>query len=329
MDQHELIIILKNHAIELGRTPAAYEFYSKVRGGKGAVQRTFGTYTAMVLAAGLEPKSHSTKPIIDNKIFNKDVEKHLTDYEPKELIAPTKIEPWPEAAFISDVHWPFVNQLVLDKFYEYLSDAKPKFVILNGDAWDMYSHTKFPRSHNIFTPREEQALARKGNEEFWIEVKKRAPGARCVQMLGNHDIRPLKRTMEVYPEAEDWMMSFFKTLFTFDGVETIFDVREELFLTSNVIVFHGYRGKLGDHRDYTHYCCVNGHSHVGGVVFRQIRGNNLFELNSGYAGDPFARGLTYTPQKITHWTSGFAAITKYGPQFIPVHSPRVNKPNES
>jgi hypothetical protein len=44
----------------------------------------------------------------------------------------------------------------------------------------------------------------------------------------------------------------------------------------------------------------------------------LFELNSGLAGDPEAKGLTYTPQKITVWTPGFGAINKYGPQFVSV-----------
>jgi hypothetical protein len=137
-------------------------------------------------------------------------------------------------------------------------------------------------------------------------------------MLGNHDIRPMKRVLETYPEAEDWIKEKLKALFSYEGVKTVFDPREELFLTSQIIVFHGYRTKLGDHRDYTLFSTCNGHSHVGGVVFRKVRGVILFELNSGFAGDPEAKGLTYTPQRITNWTSGFAVINKYGPQFVPI-----------
>lgn len=322
MDKNDLIKIVQGLAQELGRPPLFREFEAHVIGGQSKVRKAFGKFSDMLAAAGLDKSFVRTENSvlqepnrkIDNSIFEKDIEKHLAEYKPKEYIAQ---EPWPELAVISDIHWPFHKQSVVDKFLEYIGDVKPKTVALNGDGWDMYSHTKFPRSHNIFTPREEQALSRKSNEQFWAEVKKRAPLSRCVQMLGNHCVRPLKRVMEAYPEAEDYMVDYFKKLFTFDGVETFFDAREELILSKNVILFHGYRGKLGDHRDYTHYCTVNGHSHLGGVVYRQIRGAILWELNSGYAGDPEAKGLTYTAQKITHWTSGFGIINKYGPQFVP------------
>lgn len=55
----------------------------------------------------------------------------------------------------------------------------------------------------------------------------------------------------------------------------------------------------------------------GGVVFRKIRGQTLWELNAGYMADPHAKGLTYTPQRITHWTEGLGWTDEYGPRFIP------------
>ena len=153
------------------------------------------------------------------------------------------------------------------------------------------------------------------NEQFWKDVKLRAPKADCVQMLGNHDVRPMKRIIEAYPEAEDWVAEKLKQLFSYDGVKTIFDPREEL-IFGNLAIFHGYRSQLGDHRNFTLMNTINGHTHKGGVVFRQIRGQTLWELNCGLAGDALAKGLTYTPQKISDWTPGFGAVNKYGPQFI-------------
>jgi predicted phosphodiesterase len=313
VDQHDLVSALKQVAVELGKTPTRREFTERVPGGH-AYERLFGSYSALIQAAGLDPIDRK-QPKISNAIFQRDIEKHLEDYQPKPL---PERKPYPSLAVISDVHWPFENRKVIEKFLDYVEKHKPRWVIINGDAWDMYSHSKYPRSHNVFTPREEQALARKRNEEFWCEVRKRSPQSQCVQMMGNHDVRPLKRVLEVYPAAEDWISQKLQELFTFDGVKTIMDAREELFVSEDVIVFHGYRSQLGAHRDYTLYSCINGHTHVGGVVWRQIRGGTLFEANSGVAGDPYSKGLNYTPQKITHWTPGFLGMDDYGPRFIPV-----------
>lgn len=294
---------------ELGRTATCFEFTSRF-GHK--FKAAFGNYNTLVLAAGLDINKEVKK--ITNKIFEIKVEDQIEQYIPKE--SPIRV-PYATLATISDIHWPFENKKVVNSYLEYVGDTKPEWCILNGDAWDFYSHSKFPRSHNLFTPRDEETTSRQRNEEFWIEVIKRSPKSQCVQMLGNHDIRPMKRVLEEYPEAEDWIKERLKRMFTFDGVKTVFDPREELMI-GDIAVFHGYRSKLGDHRDYTLYNTINGHTHNGGCVYRRIRGQTLWELNSGLAGDPEAKGLTYTPQRITNWTPGFGIVTKHGPQFIPL-----------
>lgn len=310
-NQHDLIRALRDLAIALGRTPTQAEFYKTLRGAKYKVEKAFTTFSALVQASGLEP-SHHSRVKLTNDIFKTDITNHLQRYEPKEKLRP----PVATIACISDIHWPFSNQKVLDRFYKYVGDNKPEYVILDGDAWDMYSHTKFPRSHNVFTPEDEEKMARKMNEDFWKEIKKVHPEAKCYQMLGNHDVRPLKRTMEVAPTIEHWLPRIFGALFTFPGVTTVLDPREELMLPGDIMIHHGYRGKLGDHRDFALYNAICGHTHRGGVVFREIRGATLWELNCGLAGDPLAKGLTYTPQRITGWTPGFGAVDEDGPRFI-------------
>jgi len=321
-DQHQLIQDLQALAVKLQRTPTKAEFHREVKAANSRTIRFFNNYSLLLQAAGLEPAPNS-RVKINNQVFERSIETHLENHR-REAVETPEIKsqvisntPTPSFATISDIHFPFQSEKVLSAFAIYVEKHQPEYVILNGDAWDMYSHAKFPRSHNIFTPREEQDLARKGNEEFWREIQKRSPQSKCVQMLGNHDVRPLKRILETYPAAEDWIDKILKELFTFDNVETFFDVREELIL-GNTAIFHGYRGGLGDHRDFTLMNCVNGHTHKGGVVYRQIRGSVLWELNSGLAGDPTAKGLTYTPQKITQWTPGFGAHDTYGPRFISI-----------
>jgi predicted phosphodiesterase len=315
MDKHELVCKLKELSLELGRTPTRTEFSARIPGGNYQLAKHFGNFSLMLQAAGMETYSERRK--ITNQIFERDIREHLASPEtPTSVVPIAPEERFPTIASISDIHWPFPCQRVLDKFYSRLEVRQPEWVILNGDAWDMYSHTKFPRSHNLFTPREEHELAREQNETFWKEVKKRSPESRCVQMLGNHDVRPFKRVLEVYPAIEDWVGEILRRTFTFDGVKTIYDPREELILGS-IAIFHGYRSQLGAHRDYTLMNCINGHTHLGGTVFKQVRGKTIWELNSGFAGDPYAKGLTYTPQKLSHWTAGFGEVDPDGPRFVP------------
>lgn len=313
MDEHDLVSAVKALALELGRVPRKYEFTDRVKNGHRYCEK-LGGFTVLLQMAGLETYHTSKEKKIDNSIFAKDIEVHLENFKPSPVCDQT---PYPTITSISDIHWPFSSQRVIDRFYDFIGSNESEWIILNGDAWDMYSHAKFPRSHNVFTPREEQALARKMNEEFWEKVRTLSPKSKLVQMMGNHDVRPMKRILEEYPEAEDWIAEKLTKLFSFESVQTIMNPREELMLPGDIAVFHGYRGKLGDHRDFTFYNTLNGHTHKGGAVFRQIRGRVLWELNSGFAGDPEAKGLTYRPQKISEWTPGFSRVDAWGPRFIP------------
>lgn len=311
-EQHDLVSAVKELAAQLGRSPTRDEFIASIRSGKRLIKEQFGSFVTLLQAAGMQ-SLQGKHGRIDNTIFERSLQNHLEQVEAPPLID----EPWPTFASISDIHWPFENQTVIDRFCEYVQKHQPEWIILNGDAWDMYSHSKFPRSHNVFTPREERDLARRKNEDFWREIRRVAPSAKLFQLLGNHDVRPLKRIAEAYPAAEDWIEEALKKEFTFEGVTTIYDPREELMLDPRVAAFHGYRSQLGAHRDYTLLCTINGHTHKGGVVFRRIRGRTLWEGNSGLAGNPEAKGLTYTPQRITDWTPGFLAGDFWGPRFIP------------
>ena len=312
MDMHDAVAALKSIAIELGRSPTKNEFCSRVPGASHAANK-FG-FTALLQAAGLETYSERrTKKALSNAVFEKSIEAHLGE---KTESPPIERKPWPKIAVISDIHWPFSSETVLSRFLSFIKKHQPELVVINGDAWDMYSHAKFPRSHNVFTPREEQTAARRMNEDFWKEVKRLCPSARCVQLMGNHDVRPLKRILEAYPAAEDWIEKALRDAFTFDGVETIYDPRQEL-IVGDIAIFHGYRSQLGAHRDFTLMNCVNGHTHQGGCVFKKLRNETLWELNSGLAGNPTGKGLTYTAQKLSTWTPGFGWVDEDGPRFIP------------
>lgn len=304
-------------AAELGRTPKRVEFAVSFPGAEYQIIK-FGGWNKLVAAAGMETyDERRSGRKIDNSIFERSVESHLEGYQKKETPLPPQ-DPYKRTLFLGDTHFPFVNQSALEKAYKFAEKEKPEFIVQVGDLYDAYSHAKFPRSHNVFTPRDEQDQARKMASTMWEELRKASPNAECVQLWGNHDLRPLKRVLESYPAAEDWIGKMMGELMTFEGVTTLPDGRQELIMPGNVMVHHGYMGRPGAHRDHNagfNFCF--GHTHTAHVLYKQINGQIRWELNVGYLGDQYAKGLSYTAQRSVGWTNGIGWLDEYGPRFIP------------
>jgi hypothetical protein len=317
VDQHDLVKGVKDLALELGRTPTRDEFEKTIAGARYQMGRLFGNYSALLKAAGLETyndRRSAGRRRIGNEIFERDVSSVLEAYQPRESIPPPKYTP---TLVIPDCHFPFVSTRVLDAIYEWARKEKPKRIVQLGDLYDQYSHAKFPRSLNVYLPKQEEELARKGAEAMWATLQEASPGAECIQLKGNHDVRMMKRTLELQPALEHAVSKYLDELMTFPGVTLVSDSRQE-YIVEGIEFIHGYRSRLGEHRDHALMNAVVGHIHVGGCVFRRIRGQTLWELNAGLAGDPESKALSYTPQRITNWTPGFGWIDESGPRFIPV-----------
>ena len=316
-EAHDLIKILKDLAVQLGRTPTVFEFIEKAPITKHRLYTGLGGYAALIQSAGLDaPKPRK----IDNSIFNASIEDAIAGSKRpkalKEIIGDMRI------AIAGDRHEPFSDDGCTDAFHGFIKEVQPTHIIQDGDLLDMYSYSKFAKSQNIYTPKEELALGRKKSEQFWYKCRKLAPKAKCYQMLGNHDWRPYKRVLEALPEGEDVFKEMFLNWFRFDGVELITDPRQELII-NEVGIFHGHRTNLGDHMNHLLMCVAVGHTHLGGTVFRNLfdanTGQNriIYELNVGYMGNPESKVFGYTPQKITKSTRGWGYIDKWGPRFIP------------
>lgn len=305
IDQHEAIQQLVSLALELNRTPTWIEIQKVIS--KNNIYKLFGGFPQFVAAAGLEPAKNSKK--IDNTIFNASIETQINKFEHREK-TPVTFE---KMVILGDTHFPFVHKPSLEKALKFIKEFQPKYVIQVGDLYDMLSHGRFPRSLSNYNPREEMLEGRRMAADLWKQVQAVAPKAECHQILGNHDVRPMKKILEAYPEAE--VFFDFEKWFKFDNVNTHADIRKELML-NGICFLHGYRSRLGEHRDYNRLSTVCGHSHLGGVSYRNYGNEILFELNAGYLGDPESKALSYTPQKIINWTHGIGVIDQYGPRFI-------------
>lgn len=219
---------------------------------------------------------------------------------------------------IGDTHFPFAEEKVLLKIYDLAYILKPDYIVQLGDLYDMFSKAKFPRTLNLITPKAEVIKARESAENMWINLQAAAPLAKCFQLKGNHDIRPLKRLIEKAPELE--FLYFDDFLFEFEKVETVFDHREVLEI-ENIYFTHGWLNRLGDHARYFMHNVVTGHTHKGGVVhISDIRRGSkpIFELNCAYSGDPYSVPFSYPATKFTRWIHGVGVIDKYGPRFVPL-----------
>lgn len=320
-----------------GKIPSRDQYEKDSKFSRWMVANRFDGYWGLLRAAGLidedgckigrigPQKKGKKKKEPKPDIFYKSIEEQIQEYY-KRLDQPRSFtidKIFEKIAGCSDTHFPFVHPGALSCFYAYLEHFQPEILMVVGDLYDMLAHSSFPGSKNIFNPKEERDLSRSMACDFFATIRKLCPKTHIVLLLGNHDVRPMKKIIKYSPEEELFAMEGFEKMFRFDGVQTVMDQYQEVVIRhvnlGDILVHHGYSTKLGAHRDSELMNCMVGHSHTGGCVGRYARGNNyLFELNCGMLADPISKGMSWTQLKTKKWTLGFSGIDPYGPRFIPV-----------
>lgn len=316
---HEIVADIKRVASELGQTPTREEYLKVGKFTKWQIDCAIGTYRVAVQAAGLMPRAGRMD---FSRTFEVPIQKQMDDHAAI-LKAPSHSFPskFP-IVVIGDCHFPFINVDILTWIYQMIDSIKPVQVVQIGDLYDYFAMSRFPRSMNTYSPDQEVRLGREMASDMWRTIQKLVPNVECYQILGNHCIRPMKMLLQKAPELEPFMRDTFRAHFEFDGVTTIHDPRQELYL-GEMCFQHGYRSKLGEHAAHNQMSTVCGHSHVGGCLYFPLykpggKSKIIFEANAGLGpGDPESKALGYTPQKITKWTQGLLEIREDGPKFIP------------
>ncbi len=223
---------------------------------------------------------------------------------------------------IPDIHFPFADHKAVAEVIRFVRSHKKKSgstirrITQLGDLRDQFSFGRFPRCPNVITPEQELAAGSKMSIKFWKDLRDAAPKAKCYQLMGNHDDRPIKRITELAPEYTSIVRDGMKALYTFDGVKTMGSQREELNF-DDVVYTHGFKSNLGDHARYFQKSCVHGHTHKGGVIYIPLHDREIWEMDCGHLGQRSSPALSYTHTKrATTWTTGFGVIDPYGPRFI-------------
>ena len=214
----------------------------------------------------------------------------------------------------SDLHFTAHSPYYILKFIQFIASKKPDCIVINGDMYDMYSFSRYPRNVNLFTPETEVRKSRSLAEKLFSDIKKASPKSKIFLTRGNHSERLGKRISEKLPE----LIGIFKfeELWLFDNVETIMDTRQTLTIDDAIYV-HGWSTNLGDHAKYFLKNVFTGHSHRLGLYYHRLNNKTIFECNSGHLANLNTKQLGYTPSKVTRWTAGFAYRDHLGyPQII-------------
>jgi len=314
-DLNEVVQKIKALANELGRAPMRMEIMSAGIITQYKISRH--GFPELLAMAGISPLSKvdsmtvGKREKITNEIFHRDIDRHIEEYEPR---VPNKQNKFSKILCWPDSHYPFVNKEAEAKMIEFAIKHQPDYIIQVGDLLDCYAASKFPRSQNIFTPKEEERLGIEMATNAWKQLRDGCPEAKCYQLMGNHDVRILKRTLESLPIAEHWIEAYFKQLFSFEGVETIFDTRQELDI-DGILFTHGFLGS-GSHKDYYLKNVIHGHDHKLYVMHRRIHGQSIFEMSCGFIGDVESKPLSYTSSKLANFQLGFGWVDEWGARTI-------------
>jgi UDP-2,3-diacylglucosamine pyrophosphatase LpxH len=218
---------------------------------------------------------------------------------------------------LGDTHFPYHSKAALTEVLAVIKrDAENiSHIVQIGDLFDFFSLSRFPRSQDLATPIDEVSLGFECATEMWAHIRKVAPKAKCIQILGNHDIRLKLRIKEKLPEILNIVK--FDHLWKFPGVTTVMDEREE-FIINDVAYMHGFYSKIGQHCRHNMMNTVHGHTHRGGVMFTKVQEKPIWELDVGFLGDPHSKVMNYTKQRWGVWTLGYGVIDELGPRFVPI-----------
>lgn len=217
---------------------------------------------------------------------------------------------------IPDLHFPFEHRGACRILWKRICQVKFTHIVQVGDLLDQYSYTRFAKK-NIYLPERELKDGREKAADMWAKIRAEQPQAACIQILGNHDVRAIKRAQESLPAAQELVRDSLLELYEFEGVHLVRDPREE-FIINDIAFLHGYRTKLGDHTKFMHMNTVHGHTHRGGVAFIPMNDKILWELDAGYLADKNKEPIAYTPQRTSNWTLGWGEIDNFGPRFCPI-----------
>lgn len=207
---------------------------------------------------------------------------------------------------VPDLHAPYCDLDSLKKVIALIKKHKPTHVIQLGDAYDLYSFSKFPRNLDVNTPREELQSAHMIIKNFWKRVKNASPKSKLYQLCGNHEARLKKRVAEKLPEI-NCMVEAGLFIFDFEDVK-VFDSDRDFLEIEGIVYCHGWKVGPKAHMLYFQKSVVHGHTHRCSISYDRTLDNLHFEMDCGCLVDESQTPMQYTNNKLTKWVKSVGII---------------------
>jgi hypothetical protein len=142
---------------------------------------------------------------------------------------------------LSDIHVPFHDPAALEAALAHGEASKPSCVLLNGDAVDFHSISRF-----ICNPEERDLAAEiDAIRGLLAHIRARFPGSRIVYKLGNHEERWWHYLWGKAPELMGCSFATFESLIEAEkhGVEVVQDGR--IIMAGKLPILHGHEWRGG------------------------------------------------------------------------------------
>jgi predicted phosphodiesterase len=104
------------------------------------------------------------------------------------VVQPSTNEQWETVIFVSDIHVPYHDPVLIDSAVELIEDVQPHRVVINGDTNDFFSLSRFNRAmERLDLLQMEIDMGRQLRQAF----RNAAPNAIMDETIGNHEERLL------------------------------------------------------------------------------------------------------------------------------------------
>ena len=204
----------------------------------------------------------------------------------------------------SDAHyWPNIITTAHRAFVKFITDMKPKAVVMNGDAVDGASISRHPPSGYEDRPSVVEELS--AVTERLYEIETAAKKAKLFWTMGNHDIRFESKLASAAPEFKDVRGTqlsdhFQNWLFCWS-----------LLINNNLMIKHRWKG--GFHATHNNtvqsgMTMVTGHLHSLKVTPWNDYHGVRWGVDTGTLADTSGPQFLYAEDNPRNWRSGFAVL---------------------
>lgn len=213
-----------------------------------------------------------------------------------------------KVVIIGDTHFPYTNHEALKKVYEVVRIEKPDVIVQIGDLLDQYTFSHFPRNAN-YTPQNDVTRGLECAKKFWKKLQTISPNSKCIQILGNHDVRMSKRIAERVPELEEFYS--IKQLYRFEDVKVMKSDRD-YFEYDGVVYCHGWLSNSLSHAKYFNKPTVHGHRHRPTVE----TDGKIWSMDVGHLANEKSIPMSYTASRFTKWRMAVGIVEDRKPHLI-------------